>query len=102
GFEGAFVITTQGDIPVGKLVQKQPGAGEGGSSGTPSGGGQPKAAAAVAAHSSTQGAGSTKSNGSTRWDSCSLHKDSYPRIDCAQCRLSEVEYQQKKAQETRC
>lgn len=94
------VLTGQGVVPLGETLRGQ-GASASASSRTPRGGSQPRASSTLASSQSVQGAGATKTNGHSRWETCSVHKDSYPRIDCYECVRSEMEYQEKKVQELR-
>lgn len=67
----------------------------GGTSGgrTPKGGAQPKTTARVNATSSL------KTNGHSSWNTCSMHKDSYPRDFCTDCINSEI-YAQARGEDT--
>lgn len=87
------IVTQNGVIPLSTSLPEitaefapPPAAGAGGTSGgrTPKGGKQPKATARVAASTSL------KTNGHSNWNTCDLHKDSYPREFCSDCIKSEI------------
>lgn len=95
------IVTGQGVVP---LSFTPPPRGANNASATegsraPSGGHQPRAAASLSSSQSVQGSGSTKTNGHTRWEGCSLHKDSFPRISCSECVRTEIDYTLRKMKE---
>lgn len=94
-FDQAFIITPQGDVPVGTLI-KPPGPTGSLGSRTPSGGSQPKAGNRVSASSSL----AAKTNGHTHWVGCSVHKETYPRIACAGCVRAEIAAQEQQYQQS--
>ncbi len=85
-----MVMTNQGLVPLdytppvaGPTPQSSP---------VPRGGAQPKAGQRVKSSASLK---AEKPNGSSRWDSCSKHRDSYPRTNCSECIRAEMDYQAK-------
>lgn len=84
-----MVLTAQGLVPLDyRPPAKAPGtSGPSGSPSIPKGGAQPKATRSVNA--------AQKTNGHSRWDGCSKHKDSYPRVSCSDCIRAEMDYQAK-------
>ena len=85
-----MIMTNQGLVP---LDYKPPKPGQTSqSSPVPRGGAQPKASAQVKATAESR---AQKTNGHSRWDGCSKHRDSYPRASCSECIRSEMDYQAK-------
>lgn len=84
-----MVLTSTGLVP---LDYQPPAAGATPSTPVPRGGSQPKAGQRVKSSASLK---VEKTNGHSRWDGCSKHKDSYPRVSCSDCVRAELDYQAK-------